>query len=108
VGSGSDRPGFADTFFHNIGIDPRSLNIVMITESQNLAIKMVKYGIGLSVVSKWAVFRDVQEGAVIILNASQKNILRKFKMIRLEKIPITAAARAFLKFTKNYSFFVPF
>jgi DNA-binding transcriptional LysR family regulator len=108
VASKSDRPGFADNFFHNIGIDPRSLNIVMITESQNLAIKMVKYGIGLSVVSKWAVFRDVREGAVIILNASQKNILRKFKMIRLEKIPITAAARVFLQFTKNYSFFVPF
>jgi hypothetical protein len=29
-------------------------------------------------------------------------------MIRLEKIPITAAARAFLNFAKNYSFFVPF
>jgi LysR family transcriptional regulator, transcriptional activator of the cysJI operon len=108
VASSSERPGFADTFFHNIGIDPKSLNIVMITESQNLAIKMVKYGIGLSVVSKWAVFRDVREGAVIILDVSQKNMSRKFKMIRLEKIPITAAARAFLKFTRNYSFFVPF
>jgi LysR family transcriptional regulator, transcriptional activator of the cysJI operon len=103
-----DKPGFADTFFHNIGIDPKSLNSVMTTESQNLAIKMVKYGIGLSVVSKWAVFRDIREGSVIILNASQKNILRKFKMIRLEKIPITAAAKAFLQFTQNYSFFVPF
>jgi LysR family transcriptional regulator, transcriptional activator of the cysJI operon len=105
VASRSERPGFADTFFHNIGIDPKSLNIVMITESQNLAIKMVKYGIGLSVVSKWAVFRDVREGAVIILNASQENILRKFKMIRLEKIPITAAARAFLKFTRKLFIF---
>jgi LysR family transcriptional regulator, transcriptional activator of the cysJI operon len=103
-----DRPGFADNFFYDIGIDPKSLNIVMVTDSQNLAIKMVKYGIGLSVVSKWAVFKDVREGAVIILNASQDNILRKFNMIRLEKIPITAAARAFLKFTRNYSFFVPF
>ena len=103
-----DRPGLADNFFYNIGIDPKSLNIVMVTDSQNLAIKMVKYGIGLSVVSKWAVFKDVREGAVIILNASQDNILRKFNMIRLEKIPITAAAREFLKFTKNYSFFVPF
>jgi hypothetical protein len=60
------------------------------------------------VVSKWAVFREVREGAVIILNASQEKILRKFKMIRLEKIPITAAAKAFLQFTRNYSFFVPF
>jgi LysR family transcriptional regulator, transcriptional activator of the cysJI operon len=108
VASGSDKSGFADTFFQNIGIDPKSLNIVMITESQNFAIHMVKYGIGLSVVSKWAVFRDVREGAVIILNVSQKNILRKFKMIRLEKIPITAASRAFLQFTQNFSFFVPF
>jgi LysR family transcriptional regulator, transcriptional activator of the cysJI operon len=108
VGSSTEKPGFADTFFHKIGIDPKSLKIVMITESQNLAIKMVKYGIGLSVVSKWAVFRDVREGAVIILNASQDKILRKFKMIRLEKIPITAAAKAFLQFTRNYSFFVPF
>ncbi len=108
VASSKERPGFADTFFHNIGIDTKSLNIVMMTESQNLAIKMVKYGIGLSVVSKWAVFRDVREGAVIILNTFPKNILRKFKMIRLEKIPITAAARVFLQFTKNYSFFVPF
>ena len=106
--SSSERPGFADTFFHNIGIDPKSLNVVMMTDSQNLAIKMVKYGIGLSVVSKWAVFREVREGAVIILNASQENILRKFKMIRLDKIPITAAARIFLEFTKNYSSFVPF
>jgi LysR family transcriptional regulator, transcriptional activator of the cysJI operon len=108
VGSSTEKPGFADTLFHNIGIAPKSLKIVMITESQNLAIKMVKYGIGLSVVSKWAVFRDVREGAVIMLNASQDKILRKFKMIRLEKIPITAAAKAFLQFTRNYSFFVPF
>jgi LysR family transcriptional regulator, transcriptional activator of the cysJI operon len=108
VGSNSEKLGFADVFFQNIGIDSKFLNIVMTTESQNLAIEMVKYGIGLSLVSKWAVFRDIREGAVIILNASNNNISRKFKMIRLEKIPITAVARAFLNFAKNYSFFVPF
>ena len=108
VASGNDIPGFADTFFQNMSIDPGSLNIVMTTESQNLAIEMVKYGIGLSVVSKWTLFRHIREEAITILNAPKNNRLRKFKMIRLEKIPITAAARAFLQFTENYSFFVPF
>ena len=108
VASGREIPGFAGTFFQNISLDPKLLNITMITESQNLAIEMVKYGIGLSVVSKWTVFRDIREGAVIILNTPKNTMLRKFKMIRLEKIPITAAARAFLQFTKKFSFFVPF
>jgi DNA-binding transcriptional LysR family regulator len=108
AGSIRESPGFADAFFNNIGIDFKTLNIVMATESQNLAIKMVRYGIGFSVVSKWAVFEEVRQGAVVILNVSQQKILREFKMIRLEKIPVTATARAFLKFTENFSFFVPY
>jgi DNA-binding transcriptional LysR family regulator len=108
VGSTGEYSAFTDSFFHNIGIDPKSLNMVMTTESQSLAIKMVKYGIGFSVVSKWAVFRDIREATVVILKASDQKFLRKFIMIRLEKIPLTAVARAFLQFTQNYSFFVPF
>ncbi len=108
VSSGKDMPGVGDTFFQNMAVDPGSLTIVMTTESQNLAIEMVKYGIGLSVVSKWSVFKEVREGSVIILSVPKMTRSRTFKMIRLEKVPITAAARAFLQFTKNYPFFVPF
>lgn len=107
LGSDFDTSASVGSFFEFIGIDPKTLNIAMVTESHNLAIKMVKYGIGLSVVSKWSVFTDVRQGDVVILNASSQKILREFKIIRPDKIPVTAAARAFLQFTRDYSFFVP-
>ena len=73
-----------------------------------LVIRMVQSGLGVSLVSKWAVFRTLKEGTVKILKMQGKRLCRKIYLVRMDKVPSSMVTNAFLEFVRGYRFFMPF
>jgi len=99
---------FIDTFLQTNGIDPKDIRVSMTIGNQELIIRMVQAGMGISLVSKWSVFRAVKEGSVKILSISGSKLFRKFYYVSIEEEPATLVLKAFRDFTREYRFFVPF
>ncbi|HEC97319.1 MAG TPA: LysR family transcriptional regulator [Nitrospirae bacterium] len=105
---GSGLREFIDTFLQTNSIDPKDIKVSMTIGNPELIIQMVQAGIGISLVSKWAVFRAVKEGSVKILSIKDKKLRRKFYTVSLEKEPSTLTVKTFKDFIREYRFFVPF
>ncbi len=105
---GSGIREFIDDFLQTNSIDPKDIKISMNIDNPELIIQMVQSGMGISFVSKWAVFRTVKEGSVKILPVKGKKLMRKFYTVSTEKEPSTLTAKTFKDFIRQYRFFVPF
>jgi DNA-binding transcriptional LysR family regulator len=105
---GSGLREFIDTFLQTNSIDPKDIKVSMIIGNPELIIQMVQAGIGISLASKWAVFRAVKEGSVKILSIKGKKLRRKFYTVSIEKEPSTLTVKTFKDFIREYRFFVPF
>lgn len=90
------------------GLDAFRLQIRLVVPTTELVVEMVKNGLGLAVVSRWAAFRDLREGLIVVLDTEKPPVRRTFQLVRSEKLPLTAVSRVFLKFARQFSFFVPF
>ncbi|GMT47471.1 MAG: LysR family transcriptional regulator [bacterium] len=105
---GSGLREFIDTFLQTNSIDPKDIKVSMTIGNPELIIQMVQAGTGISLVSKWAVFRAVKEGSVKILSIKGKKLRRKFYTVSIEKEPSTLTVKTFKDFIREYRFFVPF
>ena len=105
---GSGIREFIDDFLQTNSIDPKDIKISMNIDNPELIIQMVQSGMGVSFVSKWAVFRAVKEGSVKILPVKGKKLMRKFYTVSIENEPSTLTAKTFKDFIREYRFFVPF
>ncbi|MBE0426159.1 MAG: LysR family transcriptional regulator [Nitrospirae bacterium] len=106
VGSGIRE--FIDDFFIDAKIDTKDIRVAMTLANPELVVQMVQAGIGISFVSKWAVFKAIKDGSVKLLNISDKKLKRKFYLVSMEKEPSTIVGKTFWEFTKGYRFFMPF
>jgi len=105
---GSGIREFIDDFLQTNSIDPKDIKISMNIDNPELIIQMVQSGMGVSFVSKWAVFRAVKGGSVKILPVKGKKLMRKFYTVSIENEPSTLTAKTFKDFIREYRFFVPF
>ncbi len=105
---GSGMREFIDTFLKANSIDPKDIKISMTIGNPELIVQMVQAGMGISFVSKWAVFRAVKDGSVKILSIKGKKLMRKFYTVSIEKEPSTLTVKTFKDFIREYRFFVPF
>jgi DNA-binding transcriptional LysR family regulator len=106
VGSGLRE--FIEDFFQISKIEPKDVKVSMTLGDPELIVQMVRSGLGISFVSKWAVFRAIQEGTIKLLKLSGKRLQRKFYLININKEPSSMTAGAFIEFVRGYRFFIPF
>jgi DNA-binding transcriptional LysR family regulator len=106
--TGSGIREFVDDLLQDLKIDPKAIKVLMTLGNTELIVQLVQYGMGISFVSKWAVFKALKDESVKVLNLSGKRLQRKFYLISAEKEPTTIVARTFAKFVKGYRFFMPF
>lgn len=106
--TGSGIREFMDDLLQDLKIDPKDIKVLMTVGNTELIVQLVQYGMGISFVSKWAVFKALKDESVKVLSLSGKRLQRKFYLISAEKEPATIVARTFAKFLKGYRFFVPF
>ncbi len=103
----SDDRGLVDAYLRDAGIDLKTVKVRMIIGDPELAVRMVQTGLGISFVSKWAVFTAVKEGTIKVLKVTGKKIRRNFSLVCAGR-ELTAPATAFQQFVRQYRFFVPF
>jgi DNA-binding transcriptional LysR family regulator len=106
--AGSGTREFIDEFLYLLRIDPQDMNVIMTLGDPELQVQLVQSGLGVSFVSKWAVFKALKEGTVKMLKMPGKKLYRKVYLLSLDKEPSTMAAKTFLEFVKEYRFFIPF
>jgi len=106
--TGSGLREFIEDFFQASKIDLKDVKVSMSLANPDLIIQMVQSGLGISFVSKWSVFRAIQEGTIKLLKLSGKSLQRKFYMINISKEPLSMTSRSFIEFVRGYRFFIPF
>ncbi len=106
--AGSGLREFIEDFFQTSRIEPKDIKVPMTLGDSELIVQMVQSGLGISLVSKWTVFRPIKEGTIKVLKLPGKNLYRKFYIASPDKEPSTIVAKIFFKFIKDYRFFIPF
>ena len=106
--AGSGTRELIESFLLKMGITPERMKVPMVLGNPELIVRMVQAGMGISFVSKWSVFQAIKDGSIKLLNIQGKKLRRKFFLISMNKEPSTATAKTFVKFIKDYRFFVPF
>jgi DNA-binding transcriptional LysR family regulator len=106
--TGSGIREFVDDLLQGLKIDPKDIKVLMTLGNTELIVQLVQYGMGISFVSKWAVFKALKDESIKVLNLSGRRLQRKFYLVSAEKEPTTIVARTFAKFVKGFRFFVPF
>jgi DNA-binding transcriptional LysR family regulator len=105
---GSGLREFIEDYLQASKIEMNDMKVLMTLANPELIIQMVQSALGISFVSKWSVFRAIQEGTIRILKLPGKNLYRKFYLVSLSKDSSTIVVRTFCKFVKEYRFFIPF
>jgi DNA-binding transcriptional LysR family regulator len=106
--TGSGIREFTDDLLRGLRIDPKDISVLMTIGNTELIVQLVQYGMGISFVSKWAVFKALKDESIKVLKLSGKRLQRKFYIVTAEKEPTTIAAKTFAKFVKGFRFFIPF
>jgi len=105
---GSGTKELIESSLLKMGIAPERIRVSMVLGNPELIVRMVQAGMGISFVSKWSVFQGIKDGSIKLLNIQGKKLRRKFFLISVDKEPLTATAKTFEKFIREYRFFVPF
>jgi DNA-binding transcriptional LysR family regulator len=105
--TGSGLRECIDDFLSDMNVDLQNIRVVMTLGNPELIVQMVQSGIGISLVSKWSVFRAVKDESIRLLTVSNRKLRRKFYLTCLEEEPPTMAAKTFLEFVRGYQFFIP-
>jgi DNA-binding transcriptional LysR family regulator len=106
--SGSAEREQVDACFRGAGIDIRRLRTRMALGSPELIVHMVRAGLGIALVSKWAAFSAVKEGSVKVLRSPLKNLQRTFAIVSDAAATPPPAAVLFREFLGSHKLFIPF
>ncbi|NOY65695.1 MAG: LysR family transcriptional regulator [Nitrospirae bacterium] len=105
---GSGLREFIEAFFQTNRINPEDVRISMIIDNPELTVQVVQSGVGISFVSKWAVFDALKDGTIKVLPIKNTRLSRKFYIVTLEDEPSALTVKTFKDFIRGYRFFMPF
>jgi LysR family transcriptional regulator for metE and metH len=94
------------TIFQNVltpaGISPRSVSHVQLTEA---IVEMVKAGLGIAVLARWAVAPHVQAATIVALPLTQRGFKRQWYAATIRRHTQPDYLKAFLRQLQNDRFF---
>lgn len=105
---GSGTREFIDESFSAMNIALRDVKVAMTLASPDLIVEMVQAGVGISLASKWSVFKAVKEGTIAIVDLPGVRLRRQIFLVALDEGSLTMAGREFRNFARSYRFFEPF
>jgi DNA-binding transcriptional LysR family regulator len=101
---GSGTRQVIEKYFNKLGVSVQNMNITTILGSTEAIKEAVESGIGLSVVSKWAVRRESRYGSVKTLKFKEGKMLRDFSLVFNKNTITSYAVDEFLSFMRNYPY----
>jgi DNA-binding transcriptional LysR family regulator len=88
----------------NHGIKISDMHVVLVLGGTESIKEAVEHGMGISIVSKWAVRKELKYGVLKYITAKEDRILREFSLIMSKTAVISHATDEFLSYLKTYPF----
>lgn len=86
------------------GIKMSDMHIVLVLGGTESIKEAVERGMGISIVSRWAVRKEVKSGILKYISAKEDRILRDFSLIVPKSAVVSHATDEFLSYLKTYPF----
>lgn len=101
---GSSTKIIIEKFLSENGLSISDLHIALILGSTDSIKEAVEKGMGLSIVSKWAIRKEVSCGSLKILKLKEGEIKRDFYVLLPKNSILAPAVEEFLHYVKNYPY----
>jgi DNA-binding transcriptional LysR family regulator len=101
---GSGTRQVIEKHFSKHGISPNAIKVAFVMGSTESIKSAVEEGLGLSVVSRWAVKKEVRYGSLKATTFKEQKILRDFSLLFRKPGNYSHALEKFLGFLKKYPF----
>lgn len=93
-----------EKYFELHGISTRDIHVPLILGSTESIKEAVEAGIGISMVSKWAVKKEVEDGRLKLVVPKEGRVLRELSLILPRKAVLSRAADEFYSYLKSYPY----
>jgi DNA-binding transcriptional LysR family regulator len=101
---GSGTRQVIEKYLSKRGITTQKMNITTILGSTEAIKEAVENGIGISILSKWAVRRELRFGSLKIVKFKEGRLLRDFSLVFNKNAITSYAADEFLTFMRKYPY----
>lgn len=101
---GSGTRQILESYFSKSGISIQNMNISAILGSTEAIKEAVENGIGVSIVSRWTVRKELKYGTLKALRFKELEMVREFSLLFNRNTISTYSVDTFLSFIKNYPF----
>jgi DNA-binding transcriptional LysR family regulator len=101
---GSGTRQIIEDYLEKHGIHATDLHIASILGSTGSIKEAVSSGMGISIVSKWAVRKEVKCGSLRFIVPKEGKILREFSLVRLKHTVLTPAGDEFVTYLRSYPY----
>jgi DNA-binding transcriptional LysR family regulator len=101
---GSGTRQIIEKFFARHGISPQDMKITMVLGSTVAIKEAVENGLGVSIISRWAAWKESKYKTLHLLRIKEERVLREFSLIINKHAVSTHAVDEFLTYLKSYQF----
>jgi len=101
---GSGTRQVIEKYLQKRGISPQKMKITTILGSTEAIKDAVENGVGLSIVSKWAIRKERRYGSIDMLKFKEGKMLRDFSLIFSRNAVTSYATEEFLNYIKKYPY----
>ncbi len=101
---GSGTRQVIEKYLNKKGISPQKMKITTILGSTEAIKDAVESGMGISILSKWAVRRERKYGSIEAVKFNEGMVLRDFSLVYSRNVVTSYAAEEFLNYLKKYPY----
>lgn len=101
---GSGTRQVTEKYLGKYSITPQNIMISMVLGSTEAIKESVEHGMGIAIVSRWAVRKEIKYGTLKPLRFKEEKMLRDFSLISQKKAISSHAVDEFLTYLKAYTF----
>ncbi|MBA4348419.1 MAG: LysR family transcriptional regulator [Thermodesulfovibrio sp.] len=101
---GSGTRQIIEDYLSKHGVNISDLHIALILGSTGSIKEAVEKGMGVSLVSKWAVKKEVKYGSLKLIVPKEGKILREFSIVMLKNTVMSHAVDEFISYLKAYPY----
>jgi len=102
--AGSGTRQTIEKFLARHGIALQGMKVSMVLGTTQAIKEAVENGLGVSIVSRWAVRKEIKYGILSMLSFKEEKILRNFSLITHKNSVSSHAVEEFLTYLKSYPF----
>lgn len=101
---GSGTRQMIEMFLSKYGISPNNMKVAMVLGSTEAIKEAVENGLGVSILSRWAVRKELKYGTLQLLRLKEERVNRDFSLIVNKSSVSSHAVDEFLTYLRSYPF----